>query len=261
MRDPIRYMEPRTMCLVENSRQIFADAMQITPPEGMSMEQVPDSNRLRVFRKGHILYPIREHDLNGTFVRKLYCILPDIAPYEYMLERAVQLDCTLVICGSVNATGRDGHITHMFGVRNAARLPDGKWSYDFCDEMPYMEFSQNNNSYRKNRLEYVTNFPTAERPYTLGYGLVHTVDDDFTSLYSIRAIYHKGRPMRPAGFIRVGDRSLQGIPGQMLGYSESYRAVFAKDGKDVTEQVKDYLEDTGDSLDTPTFEFFWEMMG
>ena len=80
MRDPIRYMEPRTMCLVENSRQIFADAM-------LPMSQTPDRNRLRVFRKGHILYPIREHDLNGTFVRKLYCILPDIDPYEYMLER------------------------------------------------------------------------------------------------------------------------------------------------------------------------------
>ena len=254
MRDPIRYMEPRTMCLVENSRQIFADTM-------LPMSQTPDRNRLRVFRKGHILHPVRDHDLDGTKVKKLYCIFPDIAPYEYMLDRAVQLDCTLVICGSVNVTGRDSHITHMFGVRNATRMPDGKWSYDFCDEIPYMEFSINDNSYRKNRLEYVTNFPTADRPYTLEYGLVHTVDDDFTSLYSIRAIYHKDRPMRPAGFIRVGDRSLQGIPGQMLGYSESYRAVFAKDGKDVTEQVKDYLEDTGDSLDTPTFEFFWEMMG
>lgn len=39
-----------------------------------------------------------------------------------------------------------------------------------------------------------------------------------------------------------------------------YQAKFVKEGKDVTNTVQQYLEDSGDDFDSSTYEFFWNML-
>lgn len=245
----IRYSEPQTIRMHNNSEVLLVDCLATFSIPAPSLLQLRGE-------KKRMLVPLFDDDSFG-----ITATFPDIAGYEHIRNCARKSGGMVAVCvtGGIHDTNKGASITLMFGIKNCVQLASGRIDYDIDIDTPMLVLSQSQREMANRTLGIV--FLDEDIKIKLSYTLVPNLQSyGAVQWYRFREI--KRKHYQPANLICVAisaDRDTRGVPGELFGYHETYRGIFYKDG-DVSKKVQEYLEDTQDTLDSDTFEFFWEML-